>query len=587
MLKIAFGPTVRGRMRGILFSAALPALLLVLPAETAKRTPWPTTKIQIDQVGYLSGAAKIATVSAPGESFEVRRESDDSTVLRGKLSVAAKDAESGEIIQAADFSSLRLPGTYYLVVPTVGRSWKFSIGPSVYSPTFYHAMRAFYGQRCGMAVDLGPEFAGYSHAACHLKGAFHASSGREGQRDNAGGWHDAGDYGRYIVNSGITTGTLLWAWELFEPNLTGIKLNIPESGNGTPDFLNEIRWNLEWMLRMQDSDGGVWHKQTSANFSGFVMPEEDSMESLVIGTGRAPYKSTCATGDLAAVAAIAARVYEPYDKKLAARSLEAARAAWKWIDRYPNVTFKNPAGISTGEYGDNDCGDERLWAAAELWRTTGDPDYNQYFVRNYQRYLSTLSHPEPESWRVVAPMGLWAYALGKRPQTDNRVAAEIRAAALAGARETANRTRTSPYRIAMTDKDFAWGSNGQVGNYGVQLLVANALSPDKAFVESALESMHYLLGRNTFSLSWVTQVGANPYRHPHHRPSGGDKLGEPWPGLLSGGPNAARQDPVTQALPAGLPPAKVYSDDQDSYASNEVCINWQAMLVFMLAGVMK
>ncbi len=587
MLKIAFGPTVRGRMRGILFSAALPALLLVLPAETAKRTPRPTTKIQIDQVGYLSGAAKIATVSAPGESFEVRRESDDSTVLRGKLSVAAKDAESGEIIQAADFSSLRVPGTYYLVVPTVGRSWKFSIGPSVYSPTFYHAMRAFYGQRCGMAVDLGPEFAGYSHAACHLKGGFHASSGREGQRDNAGGWHDAGDYGRYIVNSGITTGTLLWAWELFEPKLTGIKLNILESGNGTPDFLNEIRWNLEWMLRMQDSDGGVWHKQTSANFSGFVMPEEDSMESLVIGTGRAPYKSTCATGDLAAVAAIAARVYEPYDKKLAARSLEAARAAWKWIDRYPNVTFKNPAGISTGEYGDNDCGDERLWAAAELWRTTGNPDYNQYFVRNYQRYLSTLSHPEPESWRVVAPMGLWAYALGTRPETDNRVAAEIRAAALAGARATANRTRTSPYRIAMTDKDFAWGSNGQVGNYGVQLLVANALSPDKAFVESALESMHYLLGRNTFSLSWVTQVGANPYRHPHHRPSGGDKLGEPWPGLLSGGPNAARQDPVTQALPAGLPPAKVYSDDQDSYASNEVCINWQAMLVFMLAGVMK
>jgi len=116
--------------------------------------------------------------------------------------------------------------------------------------------------------------------------------------------------------------------------------------------------------------------------------------------------------------------------------------------------------------------------------------------------------------------------------------------------------------------------------------VANVLAPDPSFIEVALDNLHYLLGRNTFSISWVTQVGANPYHHPHHRPSGADASREPWPGLLSGGPNAGRQDPVLKSLPAGLPPAKVYVDEQASYASNEIAINWQAALVFVLAGVL-
>ncbi len=545
----------------------------------------PNAIIKVDQVGYPLNGRKVALVSAAGRTFEVKRSGDNATIFQGKLSAGAPDANSGDTLQAADFSNLQQPGIYYLEIPGIGRSWTFSIGEDVFSRTFYLAARAFYGQRCGTAVDLGPEFRGYTHAACHLKGSFHGSSGKEGPRDNVGGWHDAGDYGRYMVNSGITTGTLLRAWELFGPKLTAIKLNIPETGNGTPDLLNEIRWNLEWMLKMQDDDGGVWHKQTSEHFPGFVMPEEDRLVSLVIGTGSAPYKSTCATADLAAVGAIAARVYQPYDQNFAAKNLGAARQAWSWTERYPNVTFKNPPGISTGEYGDTDCGDERLWAAAELWRTTGEAVYHRHFLDNYAKYLPNLRAPSPESWREVAPMGLWTYALATRQGSDAQARAAIRQGALGAAREIVNRTRSNPYRVSLAATDYAWGSNGLAANYGVQLLVTNALSPDPAFVEIALDNLHYLLGRNTFSLSWVTQVGDNPYRHPHHRPSGADKNPEPWPGLLSGGPNAGRQDSVLQALPPNLPPAKVYSDNQGSYASNEVCINWQGMFVFLLAGV--
>lgn len=545
-----------------------------------------SVQIKVDQVGYLPDNPKLALVTAQASTFEVKNAADNATVFKGELSQPSKDADTGDAVQIADFSKLRKSGTYYLDVPGVGRSWTFAIGPDIFSRTYYLAMRGFYGQRCGTAVDLGPEFPGYSHPACHLKGEFHASSGKQGERDNIGGWHDAGDYGRYVVNSGISTGTVLWTWEIFGPKLKKINLHIPESGNGTPDILNEARWNIEWMLKMQDDDGGVWHKQTSEHFAGFVMPEDDHLPSEVIGTGQQPYKSTCATADLAAVAAIAARVYVPFDAKFAAQNLEAARKAWLWAEKYPNVTFKNPPGIATGEYGDSSCADERLWAAAELWRTTGDKTYNNYVVKQYPDFRSTLEKPAPEGWSDVAAMGLWTYALGSRKGVEAKVVADIRARTSQAAKAIVESTAKNPYRVSLRTSDYVWGSNGVAASYGLELLVANVMTPDPSFVDTALDNLHYLLGRNTFSLSWVTQVGENPYRHPHHRPSAADKNEEPWPGLLSGGPNAGRQDNVLQRLPAGLPPAKVYADNTGSYASNEIAINWQASLVFLLAGAL-
>jgi endoglucanase len=173
-----------------------------------------------------------------------------------------------------------------------------------------------------------------------------------------------------------------------------------------------------------------------------------------------------------------------------------------------------------------------------------------------------------------------------RKSSDPDVVADIRKRTAQAAQAIVERTRKNPYHVSLQARDYVWGSNGVAANYGLELLVANALAPDPNFVETAQDNLHYLLGRNTFSLSWVTQLGANPYHHPHHRPSGADKNDEPWPGLLSGGPNAGRQDAVLKKLPEGLPPAKVYADDQNSYASNEIAINWQAPLVFILAGTL-
>ena len=548
-------------------------------------TAAPTTDIKVDQVGYLEDAPKIAFVvtSKTADEFVVKRLDDSSIAFRGHLSTRVADPDSGDEVQVADFSSLRKIGKFDLEVPGVGQSWSFSIGPTVYERAFYLTMRAFYGQRCGTAVDLGKEFPGYKHAACHLTGAFHPSSGKTGVHVSSKGWHDAGDYGRYVVNSGISTGELLWTWEMFGNRIRNVKLNIPESNNNVPDILDEIRWNLDWLLTMQDEDGGVWHKQTSEGFADFVMPEDDKLVSYVIGTGKEPYKSSAATADFAAVMSIAARVYKPFDRDFAQRCLSAAEKAWVWLQKYPNVTFRNPPDVSTGAYGDNDCRDELLWAAAELWRTTKHATYEEYFLIHYAEQMGSINTSEPQSWQSVGSLALWTYMMSSPSNTQATNA--IREASIKAADQIVERTSANGYRTSLTTRDFVWGSNGVAANYGVQLLVANWIRPDRRYVHTAAENLHYLLGRNTFSLSFVTQLGENPFRHPHHAPSLADKNTEPWPGMLSGGPNQWRQDPEMKKLP-DLPPARMYLDDAESYATNEIAINWNAPLVFLLAGLL-
>jgi endoglucanase len=165
------------------------------------------------------------------------------------------------------------------------------------------------------------------------------------------------------------------------------------------------------------------------------------------------------------------------------------------------------------------------------------------------------------------------------------VRAQIREASLAAADGIVARSAGNGYRVSLTPADYVWGSNAVAANYGLQLLVANAFRPEPRYVEAARDNLYYLLGRNTFALSWLTGVGESSFRNPHHRPSGADANREPWPGLLAGGPNRRKQDPAMQRLPDGLPPARMYLDEQDSYASNENAINWNAALVFVLAGV--
>jgi len=568
-------------------ASTLPSRLRAL-AQAPLASTYTAPPILLNQLGYLPNHAKIATVlpaNLPHSPTTFRVLSEHHSVLEAKLSTPILDAASGDTTASADFSSLTTPGTYRLEVAGT-LSDPFAIRPTVYADALRLTMRGYYGQRCGCAVDLGN---GYHHPACHLDGAFDPTSGRSGTVPNAGGWHDAGDYGRYIVNSGITTATLLWAWELYPDALHSLTLDLPESGAASkklnaplPDFLAEIKWNLNWMLSMQDpADGGVFHKQTSLHFCAFILPQDDHLPSQIIGTGAAPYKSTCATADLAAVMAIAARCYQPFDAAFAARCLAASRSAWTWARQHPNVPFTNPPTVSTGGYDDPDCSDELLWASAELFRTTHEPHYEAALLDSIKPLLPDLKVTVP-SWNNVASLGLWTYAFATASHLTPTTHA-IQQATQTAAAELIARTHTSGYGNSLSLADYHWGSNSNAGNQSLLLLVANHFQPSTAAVDAALSNLHYLIGRNCFGVSWVTQLGHRPFQHPHHRPSAADNIAAPWPGLLSGGPNAHGGDAVADALPKA-PPMRMWLDDQRAYSMNEIAINWNAPLVFLLAA---
>ena len=546
-------------------------------------TAAPAPTFLFNQLGYLPHAAKVATVRGldPAQTkFRLRSAASDHAVLEATLTAPQTDAASGDVVRQALFSSHSLPGEYVLEVGGL-RSDVFPVRADVYAGALRSTVRGYTGQRCGCKVDLG---GGYQHPACHMDGAYGATSGKTGSLPNAGGWHDAGDYGRYVVNSGITCGTLLWAWEMYPRALRSLDLAIPKLSQGKaklPDYLEEVLWNLNWMLELQEPDGGVFHKQTSARFCAFIMPQDDHLVSEVIGTDAPPYKSTCATADVAAVMAIAARCYAEFDTALAARFRTAAEKAWQWAMAHPNVPFDNPKSITTGSYADPHCSDELAWASAELWRTTGEPQYEKAFLNSLPSDRSTLTIEAP-SWATVASMACWTYALASRPG-DAGVKETIREKT----RETAQRLiaqgRSNGYANTLVTEDYLWGSNSVAGNQSLLLLMTDHFQPDSEAVSTALNNMHYLFGRNCFGVSWVTGVGTRPFMHPHHRPSVADGIVAPWPGLLSGGPNRRPGDAIARKLPSA-PPMRMWIDHDQAYSMNEIAINWNAPLVFALAA---
>jgi len=535
--------------------------------------------IRACQVGYLPDETKYAVIAevSSGEVV-IRRASDNNVVFTPTLGPAVLDRDTGDEIRRIDFSGLKAAGRYYVEAKGVAKGDEFEISRNVYARPFRLAMRMFTGQRCGCAVSLAPDFPQYHHPACHTSDAhYDPSTGREGTVNVSGGWHDAGDFGRYVVNSGITTGTLLWAYELNPRKLGRINLDLPDHRNGTPDVLTEIRWNLEWMLKMQDSDGGVWHKSTTARFSGFIMPEKDAADTEIVGLGAEPFKVTTATADFAAVTAIAARVYRQFDREFADRCTAASQKAWVWASNHPNAYFtRNPKGILTGGYGDRDARDEMLWAAAELFRTTGAKSFNDYFISHYGDWKPTLSANRAQGWPSVENLGMYTYALSGRKNASPDTISQIRADAIFAADELVKRSRENGYLIPMGHNDYIWGSNSVVANYAMMLQLADRFSPTKSYKDAARDCLHYLFGRNTFATSYVTQLGARWPLHPHHRPSAADGIDQPWPGMLVGGPNANGK----------TLPARQWEDVEANYTVNEIAINWNAPLVFALASAL-
>lgn len=563
-------------------SALLPCIASSLLALVALPAAAQVQALAVNQVAYLPGAAKWAALpaSAAGE-FRLVRTGSDAVVLRGALGPARTWAPAGADVRLADFSALTEPGDYELRVEGLPAA-RIRVAGDAYAALTAASLKAFYFNRASTALEA--RHAGrWARPAGHpdTDARVHASAASEqrpeGTRISAPkGWYDAGDYNKYIVNSGITVYTLLAAYEQFPALFKAQNLNIPESGNDLPDVLDEVLWNLEWMLAMQDpADGGVYNKLTNKGFDGNVMPHQATGERFVVAKG------TTAALDFAAVMAHASRVFKPFEAQrpgLSARMRQAAISAWGWARANPNLPYKNPPDVRTGEYGDAKLDDEFAWAAAELYLTTGEATYREALK------LETLPVRVP-GWGDV--MGLaWTSLAQNRAQLTKADAELVTKRVRSFGDELAASWQASAYRLTMEAKtDFVWGSNAHALNQALMLIQAYRLSNERAQLDAAQSVLDYVLGRNPLGMSYVTGYGQRSPMHPHHRPSEADDVVDPVPGFIVGGPNPGQQDQKNcPRYPSSLP-ALSYIDHGCSYAANEVAINWNAPLVYVSAAL--
>lgn len=550
-------------MKMCLVLVAAILLTVVDPASPAD------SDIRLNSLGFLPALSKKASITASCTDFTVRKVSDDSAVYSGRTTGPKHQDDVDQDVWIADFSSLREKGRFYLDVPGVGRSVEFEIGDHVYDFAFTTAMRGFYLWRCGCAVEGTHNGIRYAHPACHLDDGYEDYLGREGsRRDGIGGWHDAGDYGKYTVNAGITVGCLLMAWDHFHDKLEDVSLDLPDTAPAYPDFLQEIKWETDWLLKMPypDGSGRVSHKLTRTNFSGFIMPENDDEKRYFTEW------SSAATADFVTMMAMAARYFQPYDAAYAQQCLDAARTSYAFLKDNPEPKRFQQGDFRTGGYQSNDA-DDRLWAAAEMWQTTGEPQYLQDFEERAVVAPTSRRGPattgkidEDWDWGNVRNLAMFTYVLSEREGRDAELVTAIRNDVLSTANRLVTQANEDVYGRAM--RRYYWGCNGTVARQVLNLQVAHRLSPKPEYLNAAGDAIAHLFGRNYYNRSYVTGLGIAPAMNPHDRRCGADGIDEPWPGYVVGGGHSATG----------------WHDEQEDYRTNEIAINWQAALVYALAG---
>ena len=527
----------------------------------------------INQIGYRTTDPKeFALVDGSGD-VEILDAAGQS-VLKVTPKAASVWAPSGQNVQLVDISALTVPGTYSIVQGGQVLRNDLKIADKVFEDVAKASLKWYYYQRASMALE--ETYAGqWKRDAGHTNptAQMHSSTGTSGTLNTSKGWYDAGDYGRYIVNSGITTYTLLSLYEHFPEYFNTLKWNIPAEGT-LPDLLAEIKYNLDWMLTMQAADGGVYHKLSTLQFPGDVMPAKDTEPLYVIGKGSA------ATFDFAGVMAAAYRVYKTFDATFAAQCLEAAKKAYAWGLQNPKVTFTNPMDVATGSYSDGKLDDEKVFAGMELFISTGDASYKPTLNPNEASIIPAW----PEMYGLaVYGAATHAAELGAEAEKAKTMITDI-------ANEFAY-VATKGFGVVMSNEDFVWGSNAVAGNQGVFLLYAYYVTGEQKYYEAAKKVVDYLLGKNPLDMSFLTGFGTKYAKLPHHRPSTADKITEPIPGMIVGGPQPGGEDIGTKSWEckdyvSGKMPATAYIDNRCSYATNEVAINWNAPFAY-LAGAME
>lgn len=553
---------------------------ILIPALCAANALFAATVYQ-NQVGFVTnGLKQLVVIDGAGKEIALK-DSEGKVVFSNTVPEAQPWEPAGTDGSLVDFSELKTAGTYKIFIGDEEVGHPVIISDKALEGVTKGSLKFFYFQRASTALD--EKYAGtYARAAGHPDTSikYHASTGHDVSLNETfsapKGWYDAGDYGKYIVNSGITTYTLLQLYQQNKAYFDTLSLNIPESGDKVPDILDEIRWNLDWMMAMQDKDGGVFHKLTTKQFAGMVMPENAKAQRYAIGKG------VEATWNFAAVMALAADIYSPFDKTFASSCAKASEKARMWAIEHPNESYKQPSDVGTGSYTGAISWTIKLWANAELFRISG----NQAFSDSLHNLKYNSTKASLQSWSN--DLMLEAFTIATNPNVFEKADVDTAKALIFYLADGYMASlENNGYGIPMSKTDFYWGSNSVAANKGMVLIHAYILSKDEKYLNAAIGIVDYILGRNPLDLSYLTGYGVNQVMHPHHRPSQADGIEAPVPGMLAGGPNAGANDASSCRIDYAKdkPAAEAYYDNTCSYASNEVAINWNAPFAYLVGSI--
>jgi endoglucanase len=539
--------------------------------------------VRLNTLGYPPQATKAASIlGRGGATFHVVRVADGEIVLEGHASPAVRNDDTREDLATVDFSAVREPGEFRIEVDGVGASAPFRVGEDMYREPFQLVTRGMYLWRCGTAVSGEYHGDTFAHGPCHLEDAWlDYARGQHEQRRAVGGWHDAGDHNKYVGNAGVTVGCMLRAWQDFGPQIERIRLGLPEAGGPLPEFLAEVKWEIDWLFTMQADDGSVYHKVSTENYGGMILPDAET-DARYFGVW-----GSQATADFIAILAMASRHFRPYDAAYADRCIAAARKSYEFLVAHPDYHRATNDGFSTGGYDAADDSDDRLWAEAELWEATGEAtfleavesrlrsaasdadegDDDRFGARRFRRDRSPGFDVDWD-WSDVKNLGLLTYLESQREGRDQTLVEAARSSLIAAADEILATARSHGYARPL-GRRYYWGCNGGVARQAVVLEAAARLADKPAYRDVQLDALNHLFGRNVYGRSFVTGVGHLPPMHPHDRRSEGDNVAAPWPGYLIGGPH---------------PRATDWQDAMEDYRTNETAINWNSALIYALAA---
>ena len=603
-----FSRTIR-LSRAISTASCLLGSLVFLNACAGGETKWAensSPQVRVNQHGYLPQARKFAVVRSETKTpleFKVFNEQGD-VVLKGMSRYFGPDVASGDTVHQVDFSTVTTEGKYKIEVGSLD-SFEFEISSTLYTEMKYEALSYFYMNRSGIALTLP-----YAKNQKWTRNPGHMSDTEVGCADGcnyklnvAGGWYDAGDYGKYVVNGGISLWTMLNQYERAvhlgrnAADFADNTMLVPEQNDGIPDILDESRWELEFMIKMQVPAGQplagmVHHKVHDGSWSALAV------RPAYIATNRYLHPpSTAATLNMVATAAQGARIWKTLDPAFSNYCLAAALRGWDAARKNPEVYAPERDNMGGGPYDDKDATDEFYWAAAELYITLGDASlltflekspYFKEFSGNIEKDVDgTLSSMTWQSTAALGTMSLLV-APSNLPDADRQ---QLTANLLKHADKlSAAVEKKEGYRLPVTlgkDGKYPWGSNSVVLNNSLVLMLAHDLSAKKDYLDSGLEGLDYLLGRNPLQRSYITEYGENPFKKPHHRFWAGGYhpyYPNPPPGVVSGGPNSSIQDPTARRYGLkGCVPQKCYIDHAEAWSVNEVAINWNAPLAWITA----